>query len=254
VRIIGVLDLANGRAVHARAGRRAEYAELRQAAGVIIDGDARTLAAVYRERLGLDELYAADLDAITTGRPQQPIVRELAATSPLWLDAGIGSVDAAVDATATGAAGIIVGLETLPSFDTLAAICSTVGSARVAFSLDLRDGRPLHRMASIPGDIAPRTLAARAVDAGVSAVIVLDVARVGTGTGLDLELIADVRRSISGLTLLAGGGVRGPADLARLAAHGCDGALVATALHDGRLTAADVTAARRLQANPSVSR
>jgi len=44
--------------------------------------------------------------------------------------------------------------------------------------------------------------------------------------------------------LLAGGGVRDPGDLRELAQLGCTGALVATALHDGRLTAEDVAAAR----------
>jgi uncharacterized protein related to proFAR isomerase len=33
--------------------------------------------------------------------------------------------------------------------------------------------------------------------------------------------------------VLAGGGVRGPDDLSALAAAGCDGALIATALHTG---------------------
>jgi phosphoribosylformimino-5-aminoimidazole carboxamide ribotide isomerase len=51
--------------------------------------------------------------------------------------------------------------------------------------------------------------------------------------------------------LLAGGGVRGYEDLARLADAGCDGALVATALHDGRLCAADVASAHRLQGRPT---
>ena len=66
----------------------------------------------------------------------------------------------------------------------------------------------------------------------------IDLARVGTGAGLDLPLIARVRDAAPGLTLLAGGGVRGPEDLARLVDAGCDGALVATALQDGRLGAA----------------
>jgi phosphoribosylformimino-5-aminoimidazole carboxamide ribotide isomerase len=39
--------------------------------------------------------------------------------------------------------------------------------------------------------------------------------------------------------------VRGPEDLRRLADAGCEGALVATALHDGRLDSDDVAAARR---------
>jgi phosphoribosylformimino-5-aminoimidazole carboxamide ribotide isomerase len=89
-------------------------------------------------------------------------------------------------------------------------------------------------------------VAARAASAGAGAVIVIDLARVGTGTGLDLALIARVREAAPQVTLLAGGGVRGPEDLARLADSGCDGALVATALHDGRLGAAEVAAAERL--------
>jgi len=75
---------------------------------------------------------------------------------------------------------------------------------------------------------------------------VIDLARVGTGAGLDFGLIARVRDAVPGLTLLAGGGVRGLEDCARLADTGCDGALVATALHDGRLGAADVAALQRL--------
>jgi len=37
-----------------------------------------------------------------------------------------------------------------------------------------------------------------------------------------------------------GGGVRGLDDLNLISRLGCDGALVATALHNGRLTASDV--------------
>jgi phosphoribosylformimino-5-aminoimidazole carboxamide ribotide isomerase len=44
--------------------------------------------------------------------------------------------------------------------------------------------------------------------------------------------------------LFAGGGVRGIADLRKVAHIGCAGALVATALHEGRLTRDDVTAVK----------
>jgi len=79
----------------------------------------------------------------------------------------------------------------------------------------------------------------------------IDLARVGTRSGLDLELVARVREAAPGLVLLAGGGVRGLDDLARLSDAGCDGALVATALHDGRIGAAEIAAAHR---HASVSR
>ena len=58
--------------------------------------------------------------------------------------------------------------------------------------------------------------------------------------------------SIFSVTLVAGGGVRGAEDLRKLADAGCQGALMASALQDGHLSATDVAAAIALQ--PSVSR
>ena len=76
----------------------------------------------------------------------------------------------------------------------------------------------------------------------------LRAARVGGGAGLDLRLVDDVRAAVPGLTLAVGGGVRGVEDLTRLADAGCDAALVATALHDGRLGAAEIASSAGLQA------
>jgi phosphoribosylformimino-5-aminoimidazole carboxamide ribotide isomerase len=241
LRIIGVIDLLAGRAVHARAGRREHYQPVRSAAGARVDGDAVTLARVYVTRAGLTELYVADLDAIQGRAPQDPQIAAIAALgTPFWLDAGVSSAGRARDALDRGATRLIVGLETLTSFESLEAICAAVGGDRVAFSLDLRDGEPIVASDRIPcGESAP-VVAARAGNAGASVVIMIDLARVGTGAGLDFELIARVREAVPDLILLAGGGVRGQQDLARLADCGCDGALVATAVHDGRIGAAEI--------------
>ena len=266
MRVIGVVDLLAGRAVHARAGRRETYEPVRAAAGeVIAAGDAVALARIYVDRLGITELYVADLDAIiarlaeasrdlsggaTAGAGQGALVSRVATLgAPLWLDAGTASADDASRALELGAGTIVVGLETLPSFDALEEICARVGGGRVAFSLDLRDGGLLG--ASNVHREAPHVVAARAAGAGASAVIVIDLARVGTSSGLDVALVGRVRDATPGLTLLAGGGVRGGEDLGRLADAGCDGALVATALHDGRIGAAEIAAAKARQRSAS---
>jgi phosphoribosylformimino-5-aminoimidazole carboxamide ribotide isomerase len=238
VRVIGVVDLRDGRAVRARAGQRDRYQPI---------GDAVDLARRYVDHYELTELYLADLDAIeaaTAARPfqgrDQPrnggherpalyVIRQIAGIGvPLWLDAGVSSLDRARQALDLGATHIVVGLETLESFDALRTICDGIGGDRVAFSLDLRGGEPIAGH-DIPRE-APERLAARAAHAGAGSVIVIDLARVGTGVGLDVELLARVREAAPGLTLLAGGGVRGAEDLEKLAGAGCDGALVATAL------------------------
>ena len=139
MRVVGVLDLRNGRAVHGRAGDRERYEPVQSVAGEAIDtGDARALARLYRDRFGLGELYAADLDAIEARAPQDTLVASLAALAPLWLDAGVSSPDGARHALALGAAQVVVGLETLQSWDALDHICSAVDRQRVAFSLDVR--------------------------------------------------------------------------------------------------------------------
>jgi phosphoribosylformimino-5-aminoimidazole carboxamide ribonucleotide (ProFAR) isomerase len=150
---------------------------------------------------------------------------------------------------ALGIERVIVGLETLESWSALRAISTGVGAERIAFSLDLRNGEPLSRMTFPAGSAA--AVAAKAVEAGVHSIIVIDVARVGTGAGLDLELIARVREAVPQAMFLAGGGVRGFEDVERLAVAGCDGVLVGTALLDGRLSARDVAAAIRLRVQRS---
>jgi phosphoribosylformimino-5-aminoimidazole carboxamide ribotide isomerase len=234
-----VLDLMAGRAVAARRGERATYAPVRSvlASG---EGDALALARAFRDVLGCVEWYVADLDAIRGGAPQWPLVRALADVGgrPL-LDVATTTVARAEEALAAGADRVVVGLETLAAFAQLDAIVDRIGSARVVFSLDLRDGTPLLR-AGAPHAGSPLELAQLAVAAGVRALLVLDLARVGTGGGVDLGLVRRLRGVLPDVELLAGGGVAGPADLARLAAAGCDAVLVASALHDGRLTASDL--------------
>jgi phosphoribosylformimino-5-aminoimidazole carboxamide ribotide isomerase len=249
VRIIGVIDMLGGRAVHARAGSRDRYAPVQTAAGWPIEaGNAKTLAEVYTDVLGVPEIYAADLDAILNQLPQDQVTRELASLpAPLWLDAGVRSVEDAQRAIALGASHVIVGLETLPSFNVLSDICAAIGRERVAFSLDLRDGRPIVTDGTrLEGAHSPEEITNLAVISGAPTVIVIDLARVGTGRGLDVDLLRRIQSSAPGAMLVAGGGVRNWDDLVQLAKAGCNAALVATALHNGRITAVEISEAQKL--------
>jgi uncharacterized protein related to proFAR isomerase len=262
MRVVGVLDLLADRAVHARGGQRSLYEPVVMVAGEPIQpGHAPDLARAYIDRLGLDEIYVADLTAIAAS-VERARRRERARAEPprhastfdgiiacgavVWLDAGIATPDDARHALHLGATRVVVGLETLPSWRALEEICHLVGHAHVSFSLDLRDGAPVSSLQLVSGRTRPETIVELAAAAGVSSVIVLELARVGTNAGPDIEMIEAVRRAVPAVDLFAGGGVRGPEDLHRLANAGCDGALVATALHDGRLGSGHIAGARRL--------
>ena len=68
------------------------------------------------------------------------------------------------------------------------------------------------------------------------------------GIGEDgVEALSPVARQLVGSAeLVVGGGVRGVTDLAAAAAAGCNAALVATALYDGRLVSADLAPPARV--------
>ena len=244
VRVIGVIDLKDGQAVHARGGQRAAYSAITEAAGTSIDGNPARLAQLYQDSFGLQEVYVADLNAIAGNGHQDNVIRNIGALGArLIVDAGVVTSRDVGRVFETGAQTAVVGLETLPSFEALEEICRNRAGRDIAFSLDLRSGVPVAANAALANE-SPGEIARRAAAAGVHSVIVLDLARVGSGTGPDVEMLRRIRTAVPAATVLAGGGVRGLDDLRQLARIGCNGALVATALHDQRLTAADVAAAR----------
>jgi phosphoribosylformimino-5-aminoimidazole carboxamide ribotide isomerase len=222
VRIIGVLDIRGGVAVRGVGGRREEY---RPVSSVLCPGSQPlALARAMRQELGLAELYVADLDAIAGSPPDVQLYEALAREGfRLLVDCGVRTAGPA------GPWRLVAGLETLGGPEAL--------TAQMIFSLDLKGGQPL----AGPGwPEGPRAILGEAARRGVRSAIVLDLARVGSGEGTGTEeLCAWARREWPALEIIAGGGVSGLADLGRLRAVGVDAVLVASALHDGRLTRRD---------------
>jgi phosphoribosylformimino-5-aminoimidazole carboxamide ribotide isomerase len=233
IRVVGVLDLMGGVAVHAIRGERDRY---RPVQGRLADSaDPLALAAGLRA-IGVRELYVADLDAIRGGALQAEAIAALAAQGPVMVDAGVEDDERVRALTALGVARVVVGTETLRDVRTLPALGEI---ARLVLSLDLRERRVLARDPALAGREALAAVEALAPLAPPE-MIVLDLARVGSGGGPDVELVAAARERLPDVAVLAGGGVRDRADLDALAAAGAAGALVGTALHTGAIGAGDV--------------
>lgn len=236
------MDVRDGRAVHATGGDRQAYPPLSRRFDVP-DGPV-ALASRIAGRWGPRLLYLADLDALS-GRPRQlGVVEELAdAGHRLRVDAAVAGAADARALLAAGAEEVVVALETLPGWERLAEVTEAAGRGRTALSLDLRGGRAQGGPAG-PG-AAPGSLARRGAEAGAGRVLALELERVGSGRGLDLELLRRCRAAAPGVGLTAAGGVRGPDDVRAARRAGCDECMVATALYGGGLGPATV---RRLEA------
>jgi phosphoribosylformimino-5-aminoimidazole carboxamide ribotide isomerase len=231
MRVVGVIDLKGGTAVHAVRGERERYRPVTSVIGGE-DGDALALARAFRAELGLDELYVADLDAIVGGGENSASIGALAREGRVMVDAGVSEPAPARALLDLGAHRVIVGTETLTGPDALDRLLAELPAGAVVLSVDLRDGRVLSPDAQLAGLLALHAVA-RLHRAGVREAIVLDLARVGSGAGPDVALIAEIHGAFPDLQLLAGGGVRSVEDLRALGAAGAAGALVATALHRG---------------------
>jgi phosphoribosyl isomerase A len=153
-------------------------------------------------------------------------IAALAREARVMVDAGVSEPERARALLDLGVDRVVVGTETLADADALDRLPDAV------LSVDLRDGRTLSpepRLAGLPALDALALLH----HARLCEVIVLDLARVGTGAGPDVASIAELHAAFPDLELLAGGGVRDAEDLRALADAGAAGALVATALHRG---------------------
>jgi len=72
--------------------------------------------------------------------------------------------------------------------------------------------------------------------------IAMDLTRVGTDTGPNVELLKSVLDVASGRAVYAAGGVRNARDLAAIAALNAQGAVIATALHSQAITQNEIAA------------
>ena len=229
MRIVPVIDLKGGIVVHARRGQRDEYAPLRSP---LVDGCepvavARALCAICRT----SALYVADLDALGGAPVDEATLAAVAAVSEPWVDAGATTSERAAALQRAGVARNVVGTESLEP----GAPVMPSATPPVVLSVDLRDGRLISRDPELAGrDPTAAAPLARALNA--HELLVIDLARVGSGAGPPLDAVADLANALPGVAIYAGGGVRDDADLRALESAGAAGALVATALHEGRIT------------------
>jgi phosphoribosylformimino-5-aminoimidazole carboxamide ribotide isomerase len=240
VRIIPVVDVMRGEAVRGVGGRRHEYRPL--VSRLTPSSRPLDVVAALASHFGREEFYVADLDAILGGEPAWPLFAALHERGfRLWVDAGVRDRTRAHRLAEAEIDTIVVGLETVAHPDELAALVRTFGT-RIVFSLDLRAGEPMNASTAWPSSDA-ESIAGHALELGVSRLLVLDLARVGCASGTGTEaLCSRLHAAYPHVALAAGGGVRQRGDLEELLVCGVQTALVASALHDGRLTRADLDA------------
>lgn len=250
MQVIPVIDILGRKVVRGVAGKRDEYQPLVSKLVESPTTKPADIARAFAGELGLTSVYVADLDAILKGKPNLRAYEQVSkAGLRVMLDAGFADGEqggALIERCASFAPDIVVGLETLASLAALRQLVHLVGREGCIFSLDLMQGKPLTRIEAWK-TLPPLEIVQTVLGTGLRRLIILDLADVGVGSGTStLDLCRRIGDAHPEVELIAGGGVRKFEDLEYLAHAGCSGALVASALHDGRLTRDDVERARDL--------
>ena len=227
-----VLDLKGGIVVHARRGQRADYQPLRSSLADTCDPVplARALCAVGET----NRLYVADLDALAGDSVDVATLTALSEVAELWVDAGATTPERAAALARAGVGRNVLGTESLGPHDLTGRLLGDYAPPRL-LSVDLHEGKLISRDPELDGR-EPAAAAPLARALGASELLLIDVGRVGSGCGPPLRAVAELAAALPGLAIYAGGGVRDDDDLRALESAGAAGALVATALHDGRIT------------------
>jgi phosphoribosylformimino-5-aminoimidazole carboxamide ribotide isomerase len=230
-KFIPVIDLRRGEVVHARLGRRDDYHPIRSTLcegsgpAVVVGG----LMALHP----FPTLYVADLDAIEGTGDNDAALRDLRQRFPglrLWVDAGFRDAGTCLDWLARGIGDLVLGSETQADWGGLRRLVASPEAGRVILSLDYAGDR----FRGPADDLDPALWPAR--------VIVMTLARVGSGAGPDLARLGEVMARNRSRRIYAAGGVRDATDLKALADAGAAGILIASALHDGRIGRAALAA------------
>ncbi len=215
------MDLKAGTVVWGKSGQRGAYRPLDWGCSPTAEpaGFVKAITPKY--------VYIADLDRIDGRGSHDRIVRECARqVSGCFVDRGCRSPEDILSGYhVTNITGTETGGENLSRYQ---------GGF---LSIDMKDGRV------IPSGRSPEAVLRQANSWKFEGCIMLDISAVGTRSGLDTDLLEKLRASYH-RTLFWGGGVASPGDLDLLREAGFDGAIIATALHMGKIPPAAIRRGR----------
>ena len=233
LKIIPVLDILDGVAVHAVRGRRNEYKPLKST--LVASADPFEVAVAFKN-LGFHEMYIADLDAITGKKPNFTIIKRISDETRLRLmvDLGVADIPRAEELLKNHASRVIIGTETMPTIRFVGEAIESFGKERIVVSLDLKDGQVLSK-SELGKFKSPTAVLRELQEMGLDQVIILDLSRVGSNDGVNVPLLKEILSKFK-LNVFVGGGVRDLKDLLELEKMGVFGVLLATALHTGAIT------------------
>lgn len=234
------IDLKGGRCVRLVRGDM-------NAATVFNDDPADQARSFVRD--GFTWLHVVDLDAAVSGSSvNEAAVAAILSTVgvPVQLGGGVRSLAAVERWLEAGVSRVIIGTAAVTDPDLVREAAARYPE-QVAVAVDVRDGKVAVKGWTGASDLGAVELSRRFEDAGVAALIVTDIGRDGTLSGVNVEAVGEVADAVS-IPVIASGGVAGLDDILKLKARPgatIAGAVLGKSLYAGALKPAEALAAAR---------
>jgi phosphoribosylformimino-5-aminoimidazole carboxamide ribotide isomerase len=196
---------------------------------------------------GAQIIHVVDLDGAITGAPRNlESISAIRAAVGCGLDVsgGLRTADSVRAAIAAGADYVSIGSAAMLDPSMLAEACRE-HPGRVFGSLDVREGRLAIKGWRETSQLVVAEALERFQQTGIAAIILTDISRDGTQSGVNIGMYETVARS-SETPVIASGGVARLDDvvaLSRLFPRGIVGVITGRALYEGRFTLAQAIAA-----------
>jgi phosphoribosylformimino-5-aminoimidazole carboxamide ribotide isomerase len=199
--------------------------------------------AMRWENEGAQYLHLVDLDGALAGKPMNlEVIATIAKTVaiPVQLGGGIRNLDTIAQILEVGVQRVILGSIAVRQPELVEAACKEYGD-RIVVGIDARDGLAAVEGWGVAGGIGAEELAKKMAQVGVARIIYTDISRDGTLSGVNVSATAALAK-VSGIPIIASGGVRDLADIEAIkkaAGDGIEGVIVGKAIYTGSLCLAD---------------
>lgn len=189
---------------------------------------------------GAEFLHLVDLDGALAGKSvNYEVIRNIiqAVDIPVQLGGGIRTMDNIKELLAAGVNRVILGSIAVRQPELVKAACEQFHD-RIVVGIDARDGQVAVEGWGVTGGIGAEELAKKMADVGVARIIYTDISRDGTLSGVNVSATAALAR-VSGIPVIASGGVSGIQDIQAVKAaeqDGVEGVIVGKAIYTGSLS------------------
>lgn len=226
--IYPAIDLRGGKVVRLKEGDPARMTSYS-------DDPAQT--AQHWLGLGAQWLHVVNLDGAfgeTDDANHNTLKEILKLGAQVQFGGGLRSLHAIETALSLGVSRVVLGTVAVEQPDLVGDALLKFGSEKIAVGIDARDGLVRVRGWKDDSGISATGLALQMRTLGLRTVIFTDVSRDGLGSGLNIAATRELAH-ISGLDVIASGGVHALSDVIAAKEAGLSGAIVGRALYEGTI-------------------